>query len=386
MADEVTVSLPALKRAWRATGEESVWVRVQTKSPLEVAAAASQAAMIAANDTESEATDGEPRISGSGVSLTPQGPVILVDFCDEAAALESWLAQVAVELSARGITGKLGPIRTDTSSIDNETRVTVTTAALTVPIDWTAFDHDVATLHGAVRGWYADTDLTAKLVARLVRWCLFPGPVYLRHRVAQFRIAPEQAEPFVTAALRAGPPVILTCATDDGDFHQIAFDLHGQVTLTRRRSGQTWEQDVASLERILTDVAPLLEQGLIRRSDREASWDATVNNALQSAPYGGEGILHGLRLTTMRKLFARRTVDAYGIQILTDKHLSNAHDLSHWDIQNLGNGRHLVRAHDLSPWYTHDTPDAQTLAQARDDFGDLILNPQVVKADSTPTG
>ena len=33
MTDGMTVALPALKRAWRAGGEESLWIRVQTKTP-----------------------------------------------------------------------------------------------------------------------------------------------------------------------------------------------------------------------------------------------------------------------------------------------------------------------------------------------------------------
>jgi len=380
MTDAMTVALPALTRAWRNTGEDCLWVRVQTKTSLEVAASAAEAAMIAANNTEWDTTNGEPRVGGGGTSLTPQGPVIFVDFCDEASALKSWLTQVAEELAARGITGKLLPIRTDAAPIDNENPLTMA-AGLTVPIDWAALDHDIATLHGAERGWYADPDLTAELVAELVPWCLFPGDAYLHHQGAQFRITPEQAEPLLVAALRAGPQVVLTCATQGGDFQRVDFDLHGQVTLTRRRSGQTWQDDVASFEQILTDVAPLLEQGLIRRSRRTTSWDSLVNNRLQAAPYGGEGLPLGLRMTPLRKLFARRTVDAHGVQVLTDGHLQHAHDLSTWDIQDLSAGRHLVRARDLNPWYTDDQPDAQTLARARDDFGDLILNPTVVKTD-----
>jgi hypothetical protein len=380
MADGMTVSLPALKRAWRAGGEESLWIRVQTTSPLQIAAAAAEAATALANEAAWATTnDGEPRIGGTDVSPTPQGPVIFVDYCDDTATLQTWLTRVADELLARGITGKLTPARTDAAPIDNEIPPLTVVAALTVPIDWATLDHDIATLHGAERGWYADATLTAALVTRLVRWCLFPGDLYLRHQVPQFRITPELAEPLITTALRAGPSVVLTCATKTGDFQRITFDLHGQVTLSRRRAGQTWNDDITSFEQILTAVAPLLEQGLIRKSFREASWGATINNTLQAMPYGGEGLPHGLSLIKQRKLFDQRTVDAYGIQVLTDAHLAHAHNLSDWDITDLGSGRHLVKARDLTPWFAQDKPDPHTLAQARNDFGDLILNPTVVK-------
>lgn len=211
------------------------------------------------------------------------------------------------------------------------------------------------------------------------------GPRQSRVDCSQFLIvcSGRSAQDLVTTALQEGPLVQLTCVQANGDFRRIAFDLHGQVTVTRRQTGSSWSQDGTDLEQILTDLAPVLEQGLIRRSSTwDGVWYSTVNNTLLPAPFGGEGLHLGDRLTYLRHLLGRHTLDAYGVQVLTDEHLANAHNLSHWDVQTVAPGRHLVQTRHLDAWYADEQPDAQTLAQARTDFGDLILNPRVVAAES----
>ena len=79
-----------------------------------------------------------------------------------------------------------------------------------------------------------------------------------------------------------------------------------------------------------------------------------------------------------RHLNSRYTPDAHGLQLLTDAHLEHANDLSDWVIEPLGGGRHLVQAKDLQPWYAKVDPDPETLAQARADFGKMILTKQTI--------
>jgi hypothetical protein len=85
-----------------------------------------------------------------------------------------------------------------------------------------------------------------------------------------------------------------------------------------------------------------------------------------------------------RHLNTRYVPDAHGLQVLTDDHLANAHDLSDWQIEPLGAGRHLVQAADLAPWYATIDPDPDTLAKARHDFGHMILTPETVNANPPP--
>ena len=70
--------------------------------------------------------------------------------------------------------------------------------------------------------------------------------------------------------------------------------------------------------------------------------------------------------------------DAHGVQLLTDRHLARARDLSAWDITEIVPDRYLVKATDLEPWYADNAPDPQVVMKAREDFGDMILTPDTV--------
>ena len=71
--------------------------------------------------------------------------------------------------------------------------------------------------------------------------------------------------------------------------------------------------------------------------------------------------------------------------MLRDAHLECAHDLSDWEITDLGSGRHLVQARDLAPWYADTLPaDDEVLAQARADFAGALLTEAVIAANPPP--
>lgn len=71
--------------------------------------------------------------------------------------------------------------------------------------------------------------------------------------------------------------------------------------------------------------------------------------------------------------WSRSVPDVQGIQLLGPAHLAAAHDLTRWRTTPLPGGRALVEAPDLGAWYGADPPSEATLAQARADFGDLIV-------------
>lgn len=383
MPDGVSVSLPAMLRAWRQLGSDSLWVRVQVKGVPDVVMAAVGAAMSAANDAEWEATGGAARVGGSGLSVTPRGPVIFIGFCDSATVLQEWLTRLAANLTDRGLTGKLVAVRSESSAIDNEAAAMTQAAALSVPIDYDQVRRHAELVRGATPGWYAGPDVTAQLVDSLVPWCLYEGgDVFFTHQVMQVQVAPQQAHEMVAAALRKEPVVTLTCVSSRSDFQRITFDLLGRVTLSRTRSGSTWQDGIAGLEQALIDLAPWLDQGLIHSCPViGGNWMSAVNSYPPLPPYQGTG--RGSALREVRHLAARRTHDAYGVQLLTDAHLTHAHDLSGWDVRTVAPGRHLVRARDLAPWYAAEQADPDTLARARADFGNLILTDQIV-AEETP--
>jgi len=68
-----------------------------------------------------------------------------------------------------------------------------------------------------------------------------------------------------------------------------------------------------------------------------------------------------------------------GIQLLTGTHLARAHDLSDWDVVQVGSDRYLVEAHDLAPWFTGDRTDPDVYDKAAHDFGRMLVTPETVE-------
>jgi hypothetical protein len=271
---------------------------------------------------------------------------------------------------------------TASTSTSSSSPSVATSAACTVPIDWAAAGRDAETRPGVTQRWYADPDLTAVLLERLVSWCLAaPGELFFAHHAAQFRVDSTEAGDLLAHAVAAGPRTRLIRATGAGDFRRIAFDVHGRFTLTRRDSGTSWEADVDDLRRVVTDLAPHLEQGVIRRADVLSEDWAPCVNGRPRMPFGGETVSAGSPLLGLRHLLARRVTDAHGVQVLSDAHLAHAADLTAWDVRPLTPGRHLVRAAELAPWYATDQPGPDVVAHARADFGDLILSRQHLTTD-----
>lgn len=74
------------------------------------------------------------------------------------------------------------------------------------------------------------------------------------------------------------------------------------------------------------------------------------------------------------------TLDPCGIQILTEKHLEKANDLSSWQTTRLDQRHFLVESRELEPWYgrplrAHEGVDPSLLERARAEFGEMILTP-----------
>ncbi|MFD0635576.1 hypothetical protein [Catenulispora yoronensis] len=74
-------------------------------------------------------------------------------------------------------------------------------------------------------------------------------------------------------------------------------------------------------------------------------------------------------------IWSSQVPDACGIQLLTQRHLDRAADLSAWQVEELCPGRYLVEAADVEGWYGPHGPSESTLAQARSDFGAMIVDP-----------
>lgn len=80
--------------------------------------------------------------------------------------------------------------------------------------------------------------------------------------------------------------------------------------------------------------------------------------------------------------WAEYVPDAFGVQLVTGRHLTHARDLSQWHVTEIAVDRWLVAARDLTAWFRAEDPsavrkrqfpDPDLRARARDDFGAMIL-------------
>lgn len=126
-----------------------------------------------------------------------------------------------------------------------------------------------------------------------------------------------------------------------------------------------WKRKRADLEQALLFSPADLRCGFVTRS-YTGGWRSTF-----SPPWPH---------TTPSKLrydigsLRNRVPDACGMQVLTDGHLAQAHDLETWLIKKLAGGRCLVTHPNVDDWYADDVPPAELLESARNDFGSMILS------------
>lgn len=126
---------------------------------------------------------------------------------------------------------------------------------------------------------------------------------------------------------------------------------------------------IGAFRAVIEDLADGLDVAWIARR-REGPAYVSVYDPAVRPPVDQPAVeLYGVRPAA----WTRWVPDAQGVQLLGPDHLSAAHDLTRWRTTPLPGGRALVEAPDLAAWYGDDPPSEATLAQARADFGDLIV-------------
>jgi hypothetical protein len=123
-----------------------------------------------------------------------------------------------------------------------------------------------------------------------------------------------------------------------------------------------WRQRIDRLTEALVALPADTNQAYIRASHRNVLSHNRIHVLLPLAH------IEEYHVRYNKHLLVRYLPDAHGVQVVRTAHLDNAHDLSGWQITDLGHGRHLVRAQDLAPWYADVLPHSETLARARADF------------------
>lgn len=222
--------------------------------------------------------------------------------------------------------------------------------------------------------WFVEDGLTRYLADRAVTWAYTRGCRQFLMRDPEWWVEPVGLEH--SLALAEGIKRYTFCMIQDRDTtikaERIA-EFRPQGTARYRLVDPTadWAARLDRVREVLRWSPPNTDLGFIRHEVGPSSgWDCYH----QPWPYVTED-----KIRYNRPLLASFVPDANGIQLLTDAHLERAHDLSRWEIHDLGAGRHLVQWPDLAAWYSTPNPDPATLAQAREDFAGMILTPELVE-------
>jgi hypothetical protein len=163
----------------------------------------------------------------------------------------------------------------------------------------------------------------------------------------------------------------------------VCFAQRGQIVVQGAEAERPWQDVVDDLRSHLLREAASMDVAHLRNAMISIDgWN--LLDYPEITPGHAPPNLEAREYLENRHLWDRTVLDAHGVQLLTTAHLERANDLSGWDVEEVGQDRYLVQAVDLHPWFAADAPDPQVLAQARSDFGDMIISWLDVETEPGP--
>lgn len=238
---------------------------------------------------------------------------------------------------------------------------------------------DLTTIPSDDRGplWFVEDKITRYLAEKAQAWTYLRGGRHYLGRGSNWSVelAGFDNEGAIAQAIDRYPHVELTGSLRAPTrLRNAIYWPQGAAIYQDCDSTQGWAEKVQRLRTVLLWTPPHTNFALIKTlpgnlpvwPDEIPSWPHIMESDIRSN----------------MPLLACMVPDAAGIQLVTDAHLDRAHDLSDWSITKLPGGRHLVEARDLAAWYGDLTPDSETLTKARADFGQMIMTPELIGANS----
>ena len=389
----VTYSVPALAK--RFVGGSGLLQFRTRGSSSEVVDAVRSAVFAALPDGD---PDGGPTLEVMDVDPAPGGPVIFISHCDSRALLDGFLSRLASQLGAAGLTGRLlAAPRFEVPSVFAPAMSLVASVEI---------DHELASSYqdphtaSFVRAWWVDPDRTARVLTPLIEWCLAgPGEVAAMIGMSSMPIARPSVLPTVLHALRT--PLsqtsvhLIVLDQDTGAMRQLSTSINGEVVVQHREPGAAW----TDLHRPMVELSATIATDLANAFIRVAPSNA--HRLYQAFEYPSPQIRLGSNLYALAHLQAEYLIDVHGYQVVTTQHLHRCGQLdpARWSVDTIAADRHTITHHDLAAWLDVDhtpystsdyanarpaTPPDPVLAQAREDFRDVLLTPEVWSANPSP--
>ena len=199
-----------------------------------------------------------------------------------------------------------------------------------------------------------------------------PGATaYVSSSEAAFALPDGPEADRVLGLLQTSAPNVLLVAQDD-HVAELSWLMQDELT-ARLVDSEGWQSHLDVARSLLREAAADLDVGFVRTCPGLGGW-STIHTY---PPVPPAGTLTSAFFNS-RRLWPVRVADAYGLQLLTGKHLNRANDLSTWKVTPVED-RYLVEARDPEAWFA-GTPDPEILAAARADFGDIIVTQQELEA------
>ncbi len=304
--------------------------------------------------------------ANGGWSAGPKGWMLLVEGLDE--QVDPWIEELARALTDAGVEGSL----TGAPAVGPPRWAQV----LSRDARWLSASIGFRTVGpGPHRGWAAGAAAREAVVAVGMRWLTAHGGDLMAStgQGANFWVDPATASAmFENDIIQGGSAVSGSYDRARQDIRHVNTKLPSAMTLTSKTSDLPWQQTVEELcAALLTAPLDLVSVGMIGYRQ--------LGTYLASSP---RTVAYDPRAYERHpERWDEFVLEPSGIQILTDRHLAHAHDLSGWSTTRLDGDHVLVEAHDLEPWYAtplrqHESPDPELLEHARRDFGDMILTPE----------
>jgi hypothetical protein len=368
----VEVDIAAVMAVARGCGLEPLWLRLRSPE----AGLAEMRDAVGLATEELETIGGEyaeiPEYVWASDSLV--GPLIGLRVGEEHDRTELWVTTFVKHLEAAGHSGLLDTVRQASRPRWPET-------APDVLLCYAAYTYDPGLMLGDPdrdRHWLVAPVATAAIAAAAVGWMVTPGASTLFTQdgftLDLGQATDEELASIVARTLALTPMPSLQRFNERTHLKRMVKMGPGAEAAYMHRSDTLgWAGQVASLREIATALPHLTEQAFIRPG--RAIWGSWIDFESDELPGTTES------LTRYNKhLLSAYVPDAHGFQVLRQAHLDNARDLGEWSVTPVGDDRYVVEYRDLDEWYTPPRPPGELIAQARADFGGMILTPAIADA------
>lgn len=378
-SNQVQVDTKAVLRALSRGHGEEAWVQILVDDSEDAVLHASDVdqAVAAANE---DSFGGDIETLGAVETPIKGGYAILIQRPGTKRTYLRWLDKVAQLLTEGGAEGVItaAPHVLSPAWYRNDPTIPAQPTAMIAfrTSDLSAMSRDEARFV-----WAVPPEPTRRIVEAVAQWTRLDGAkIHLGVSGYTTVAQVEDIEPMLNAALPREPSASIDqFTTKPRRMRSASFGNYGTAGMQIVDFATPWPDRVQDLIEGMRRLPDLIEQASLAHMGKGSPPWSNIGSAVPRPPH-----VMAYHFRTNPNLRRQFVPDAYAAQVLTQDHLSRAHDLSDWAITDLGYGRSLLTAPDLESWFASGQPDPAVLAKARADFGDMILTDEVAEQAPGP--